>query len=388
MKGKKYRAILFANTLWFINNFKMPLIEELINKNFDIEIIYLRLGPPISSKNKFSVNSIPSYEFTSYLILVLKRIIRRQKIKTTFLFSFTIGPILLSMLPLFNRHLKFATLEGLGRVFSSRAIFFRILKRFIQVIYKIIFTNFYKGIFVLNYSDYAYLLERQIVQISKLHIIPGTGINSKIFNPKSLISERRKLGLLNQKGGELLLEDMFITFIGRISIDKGFYRFIAAINYLLNDKRYSSLKFRIVSPKSDINNINLDLREFLFNKNIVLKEYISNPICYYASSKIIVIPTTYGEGLSRVALEAGFLGVPIVAIQNRGLSSLFMDGVIGETTTDTEPYGISRLIKKIIDNYSEYSYFSENVFNSLSSKYDNKVSANTVINVLSYYFEH
>ncbi len=388
MKRKKYRAILFANTLWFINNFKMPLIEELINKNFDIEIIYLRLGPPISSKNKFSVNSIPSYEFTSYLILVLKRIIRRQKIKTTFLFSFTIGPILLSMLPLFNRHLKFATLEGLGRVFSSRAIFFRILKRFIQVIYKIIFTNFYKGIFVLNYSDYAYLLERQIVQISKLHIIPGTGINSKIFNPKSLISERRKLGLLNQKGGELLLEDMFITFIGRISIDKGFYRFIAAINYLLNDKRYSSLKFRIVSPKSDIDNINLDLREFLFNKNIVLKEYISNPICYYASSKIIVIPTTYGEGLSRVALEAGFLGVPIVAIQNRGLSSLFMDGVIGETTTDTEPYGISRLIKKIIDNYSEYSYFSENVFNSLSSKYDNKVSANTVINVLSYYFEH
>ena len=52
---------------------------------------------------------------------------------------------------------------------------------------------------------------------------------------------------------------------------------------------------------------------------------------------------------------------------------------------DTEPYGISRLIKKMIDNYSQYSYFSENVFNSLSSKYDNKVSANTVINVLSYY---
>ena len=177
---------------------------------------------------------------------------------------------------------------------------------------------------------------------------------------------------------------MYITFIGRISIDKGFYRFIAAINYLLNDSRYSSLKFRIVSPKSDIKNIDDDLKKFLFNKKILLSEYISNPIQYYAQSKIIVIPTTYGEGLSRVALEAGFLGVPIVAIQNRGLSSLFMDGVLGETTMDTEPYGISRLIKKLIDNYSDYSYFSENVFKSLSSKYDNKVSANTVINVLSY----
>ena len=50
------------------------------------------------------------------------------------------------------------------------------------MIYKIIFHKFYKGVFVLNYSDYAYLLEKKIVEISKLHIIPGTGINSNIFN--------------------------------------------------------------------------------------------------------------------------------------------------------------------------------------------------------------
>ena len=71
-----------------------------------------------------------------------------------------------------------------------------------------------------------------MVQISKVHIIPGTGINSKIFNPQNLIVERRKLGLLKDKKNQLLLDDMYITFIGRISIDKGFYRFIAAINYL------------------------------------------------------------------------------------------------------------------------------------------------------------
>ena len=199
MKERKYRAILFANTLWFINNFKLPLIEELINKNFEIEVIYLRLGPPISSKTKFASDSVYTYTFINYLLRSFKRIANRKKIKSTFLFSFTIGPILLSTLPVFNKHIKFATLEGLGRVFSSRTIFFRILKRFIQVIYRIIFTNFYKGIFVLNYADYAYLLERKMVQISKLHIIPGTGINSKIFNPQNLIVERRKLGLLKDK---------------------------------------------------------------------------------------------------------------------------------------------------------------------------------------------
>ena len=113
-----------------------------------------------------------------------------------------------------------------------------------------------------------------------------------------------------------------------------------------------------------------------------IEEYSTSPIDFYANAKIIVIPSTYGEGLSRVALEAGFLGVPIAAVQNRGLASLFIDGILGETTTDTEPYGISILIKKILDNYEDYSELPIHIFNNLRKKYDNTVSANSVINAL------
>ena len=67
-----------------------------------------------------------------------------------------------------------------------------------------------------------------------------------------------------------------------------------------------------------------------------------------------MLPTTYGEGLSRVALESAFLGLPVAAIHNRGISSLFMDGMIGEVTMEQEPYGIARIIKKICDNYTLY----------------------------------
>ena len=129
------------------------------------------------------------------------------------------------------------------------------------------------------------------------------------------------------------------------------------------------------------------MRKFLSDKNILLKEYVVDPINYYANSKLIVIPSTYGEGLSRVALESGLLGIPIVAIVNRGLSSLFMDGILGETTMEIEPYGISKLIKQIIDNYSSYSYLPKEVFLNLSSKYDNKASSDSVISVLSSYLD-
>ena len=386
MQVNKHKVILFANTLWFLHNFKLPLIEELKNKQIEVDIIYLRLGPPIGIKNKFLLNNVKQYTFINYFFCCIKNFFSKDIKKKTFLFSFTIGPIILSILPIFNNSIRFATLEGLGRVFSSRVLFFRVLKRILETIYRIIFLNPYKGIFVLNYADYAYLLERKIVQISKIHIIPGTGIDSRIFNPDILKKKRIKLGILNKKN-QIKLDDMFITYIGRISVDKGFYRFIAAINYLLSDPIYSNLRFRIISPKSDIKNIDDDLKRFLSNKNIVLKEYVADPINYYANSKLIVIPSTYGEGLSRVALESGLLGIPIVAIVNRGLSSLFMDGILGETTMEIEPYGISKLIKQIIDNYSSYSYLPKEVFLSLSAKYDNKASSDSVISVLSSYLD-
>ena len=97
---------------------------------------------------------------------------------------------------------------------------------------------------------------------------------------------------------------------------------------------------------------------------------------------MIVIPTTYAEGLSRVALEASFLGIPIAAISNRGVTALFFDGILGELTMDKEPYGISLLIKKINENYSDYIVLPEKVFESLRRKYDNNASITSLLRVI------
>ena len=217
MQESKYKAVLFANTLWFIHNFKIPLVEELIKKNFEIEIIYIRLGPPVSNKSKELFKSIRIYTFCDYIFFSLKRILFNKNKSKRVLFSFTIGPILLSVLPLFNSFYKYATLEGLGRVFSSRMIFYRFLKRIIQIVYKIIFLNYYKGIFVLNYSDYAFLLEKKIVQISKLFIIPGTGIDSKIFNPSNLLKYRKEIGIIKNKSSKINTHDTMISCHRQIS---------------------------------------------------------------------------------------------------------------------------------------------------------------------------
>ena len=378
---KKRKVLLFANTLWFLNRFKSSLIFDLINRNYEVNVIYFRKGP-IKDIRKLNLNNY-AIEIKNVFSFFLDQYINigRKKENNNILLSFTIGPILLSSLPIFSSYKRFATLEGLGRIFTSRNLILSFIRFFIRKYYKFIFFRNYDGIFVLNHMDFSFILESNLAPISKLFILPGTGVDSSIYNPKNLLLEREKIGLLDSKG-KFKYESSYISYIGRISAEKGFFRFLAAILYLLNDKSENYKKFRIICPKKDIDQMSVSLKSYLKKLGIVINEYIDEPLIYYASSKLIVLPTTYGEGLSRVALESAFLGLPVAAIHNRGISSLFMDGMIGEATMEQEPYGISRIIKKICDNYAVYENKNSTSHKNLVDKYDNKSSTNKFISIV------
>ena len=61
---------------------------------------------------------------------------------------------------------------------------------------------------------------------------------------------------------------------------------------------------------------------------------------------------------------------------------MFIDGVAGELTMDYEPYGVSRIIKKICENYDQYMDINKKIFKNLRQKYDNSISTNTVFKIL------
>ncbi len=383
IKGK-VEVIIFANTLWFIINFKKSLIEEFLKKGYVVKIIFLRIGPVFNLEDEFinQKENLFIHSFMNFCFHILKKEIRsRSEYSRKILLAFTISPIILSSLPLFYSYEKYATLEGLGRVFTSKYIIFRILRRFVERIYKFLFLRIYKSVFVLNHVDFSYMLENNILPISKINVIPGTGINKKKFNPLNIYKLRLKRGIIDENH-ILDKSNMFVTYMGRISVDKGFYRFLSSALSLIDDSKYSDLKFRIVAPLKDIELLSEDLRSFLKRKNFVVEKYLKDPLTYYASALMIVLPTTYGEGLSRVALESGLLGIPVAAMNNRGISSLFMDGILGEITLDPEPYGVTKIIKKILENYSQYSTLSESTYENLAEKYGDEASTNSVIAIL------
>ena len=309
----KKKIIFFANTLWFLNKFKYELIKE-ISKENKITCIYLRKGPPYDLGKIKELEKINNVKFINLRNFILNHIYSYFKFEPIYLdyqkiIIFTIGPILISLLfP--NSYKKKTTyvLEGLGRVFSSTKNINQLLKIFIISIYRFLF-NKCNLVFVLNYHDYLFLLENKICPLNKIQVLPGTGLNYKEID--KAINPTRK-------------SPKYIDYIGRIIVEKGFYKFI--LTSLSFKKLYPELErfftFRIISPKDDIDNLTKDEKNFLIKNNILIKPYLSEPFTYYEQSKALIVPSTYGEGLSRVVLEASYIGIPILASKIRGIEEI------------------------------------------------------------------
>ena len=306
-----YKIIFFANTLWFLEKFKFDLIEKLSNDN-DVECLYLRNGPPNNEENIFKLKSknvkIKRLNFFILFTLFFKQFFYKKESKIRIL-VFTLSPILISQLIFFKRkNLVVYVLEGLGRVFSSRKIVYRLYKRLLILIYRFIFHGA-KAVVTLNYTDATIISKMKIAKLSNISIVPGTGF--EISSSKINFFEKN-------------YEPIYIDYVARLIDEKGFYSFVNAKKYI--NSHFPLIKnnyqFRIITPQSDMNTLGNIQINFLQNQGIILKPYLKDPFNYYKNTKVLVIPTDYAEGLSRILLESIVLGIPVLVSRNRGTEEL------------------------------------------------------------------
>ena len=372
----KIQIIFFANTLWFLIAFKKDLIKRL-SENFTVKCYYLFKGDlnnkkmPISlTKEEIEVqyiklgilNILKEFFLSLFAFFRLKDLSKKRYR----ILVFTIAPIFLSRLIFFsNKSSIVYILEGLGRVFSSRRIYLRILKRFVENVYKYLFKNI-KKIVVLNQNDAAYLAKKNIAKFNQIYIIPGTGLNTKKYNIKKFDEDK------NEK---------FIDFVGRILPDKGFYEFIYSREVLIRQhpKIAEDFKYRVIAPSSQIKKLGKLQLDHLKKQGIIFCPYISDTTLYYLNSCILVHPTEYGEGLSMVVLETAYLGIKVITTRNRGTeeilnsdykyflnknSSVEIAYLIAKTFSDKEyfenlTFNLRKRINKLFDSESSINKFLE-----------------------------
>tara|TARA_Y100000739_G_scaffold142155_1_gene122581 strand:- start:842 stop:1945 length:1104 start_codon:yes stop_codon:yes gene_type:complete len=331
------KVVIIANTKWFVLNFKEWLLRELIKK-YEVEIFFINNGPPSHNEYLLKNNNLKFIKLNSNSFL--KYFFKFKKPK--YLFSFTIHGICLSPILFPNISQKIATIEGFGRLFSSSSNL-DFTNKIVLFVYKNIFKFYYDKVFVLNFSDIKFLLDKKIVSFKKLKYLPGTGININFFSRKP-----KPFKLLKPK-----ITKINVGMISRNIPEKGINTFIASKFALIRQFNDLDIKvnYIIFMPKKDIFKLSKELIQELEKYNIKLSQYNKNPLDTYSQIDILVQPSIYFEGLSRVILEAGCLQIPIIACKNRGIVDILPNKKYGYILDkDSFPIEICQNIQKIIQN--------------------------------------
>tara|TARA_Y100000589_G_scaffold328280_1_gene372050 strand:- start:12892 stop:13998 length:1107 start_codon:yes stop_codon:yes gene_type:complete len=364
-----YKIIVFANTLWFIEKFKFKLIKELSLHN-KVECLYLREGPPSNQSNIIKLKNkevkFIKLNFYNFIILFFKQFIYKDNSSLRIL-VFTFSPILISQIIFFKRkNIIIYVIEGLGRVFSSRKILLRFFKRFLIFIYRFIF-NGARSIVTLNYSDACFLAKMNIAKLSKIKTIPGTGYDLP-SNKEDLISKNNN--------------PIFIDYVARLIDDKGYYSFVNIQKYI---NRHIPLirdnyTFRIITPQSDINKLEKEEINCLKKEGIILKPYLEEPYEYYKNTNVLIIPTQYGEGLSRILLESIVLGIPVIVSRNMGTEELLPYDYKYFIISDN-PASIANQLNDLIINREECIKIIERQKEVILQNYSSRASIDSFIQI-------
>ena len=122
-------------------------------------------------------------------------------------------------------------------------------------------------------------------------------------------------------------------------------------------------------------------KNYLKNAGIILKPYISDPYKYYYNTMVLIIPTSYGEGLSRIILEMIHLEIPILSTRNQGTEEILPLNY-KYFISSNNPALIANKLLMLLENINECRETISTTKSNIKDRYSSKISNHTFKNFL------
>ena len=176
-------------------------------------------------------------------------------------------------------------------------------------------------------------------------LLPGSGVDLEQFNAQPRDDTK----------------PLRFMMAARLIPAKGYLDFIElALQYASN----SSLEFHLVGTFSEESGISREEFDALINASgVVYHGYTEDLVPFYQQSDMFVLPSSYGEGLPRVLLEAAACGCALLAYDNAGSNRAINHGVNGWTCTEPT---VAAMVQ-IVSEFSNASH-SERQAMSIASR--------------------
>jgi glycosyltransferase involved in cell wall biosynthesis len=332
-KLEKQKILLIGVEPNSLINFRVELIKEFEKSGKVVTTVSLPLS--IDQEKDFSKRIINHVSILFQrnslnpiadlrLLFSMSRLYRQQKPEA--IFAYTIKPVIWGGLAARFQGVKFyALVTGLGFAFQGENFKRKLLTKFVSFLYKFALKDS-KAVIFQNIDNRNVFVKKGIVELSKTHVVNGSGVDMEKYNVVDLPSNNSIVFLC----------------VSRLLGEKGLREYAESAKIV--KKKFPNVEFNLVGPEdSSLDSISLS-EVSSWSDYISYKGSTNDVRPYIKDSHVYVLPS-YHEGLPRSTLEAMSMGRPILTTNAVGCKDTVENGVNG---FKVQVKSVDELSKKMI----------------------------------------
>jgi glycosyltransferase involved in cell wall biosynthesis len=361
---KKKRIVFFANTDWYLYNFRLPLIKDLHKNQYEIFLLsppgpygqkLLDLGfrwIPINL-DRASLNIFKEIK----TIFWLRNFVKKNRIDLVH--GFTIKCAVYTSIASINTNiLNVFAITGMGYIFTSNDLKARLLKPAVWGILKLSLNRKLSQLILQNPDDLNFFVSSKLVSKQKISLILSSGVDCQKFIPNNIYRDKSKFRVLLS---------------ARLLWDKGIGTYIESAKGLLKEDH--KIEFLIAGTTDPGNPSAIPMKKINeWNNHGYIKYlgHVDNMPSLLQSVDLAVLPSAR-EGLPKSLIEALACGIPIVSSDVPGCREVLEDNINGFLIPYGDEKKLQEAIKFFLVHPELYAQFSKNARLSALNRFDAKI---------------
>jgi glycosyltransferase involved in cell wall biosynthesis len=333
------KILLFANTDWYLFNFRLSLAKALRDQGHHVVLLSPpgRYGPKLQEMgfewfplpmSRRSLNPVRELSLLMWIV----RFLRKEK--PDLFHGFTIKSAVYGLIAarLAGVSARVGSIAGMGYVFTSQDLLARALKPFVRIAFGLAFGGSGARLIVQNPDDFSLISSAGVVRSNQIFLIPGSGVDCSRFTPA--LEERRN-------------RPFRVLLPARLLWDKGVGEFAQAAALIRAESPH--IKFLIAGDRDPGNPACIpesQIQAWVDQGLITALGHVSDIADLYRSVDLVVLPS-YREGLPKGLIEAAACALPLVTTDVPGCREVVTHGVDGLLVPVKDAAALATAIKAL-----------------------------------------
>lgn len=339
------KIVLFANTDWYLFNFRRSLALALQGHDYDVLLVSPpgEYGPRLRAlglrwqplwMDRRSVNPLSE----SALLLRVARLLRHER--PALLHNFTIKCAVYGSLAARMARVpaRINAVDGLGYVFASSDRKARLLRPVVRRLLRSALRGRGTQLILQNPDDKAAFEAFKLIESGHLALIPGAGVDCMRYVPRR---------------GRAACRDRLpcVLLAARLLWEKGIAEYAEAARLLhAEGRRVRFLLAGTPDPGNPAAVPEATLRGWVEEGLIEWLGHISDMRALYAAVDIVALPSYYREGVPTSLTEGAACGLPLVTTDMPGCREVVKDGEDGLLIPPRDAGALAGAIARLLDS--------------------------------------